>query len=254
MNSKTEIQTLRQKTVENIKNYMKYQNLRQGDRLPPEREMAKKFGISRTIVRDAVNNLAGLGILDIKHRSGIFMASIDANTVATQLSSRLIFTRHLVTNLYQVRQILETAVAKWAAEQCAQSDEEKLNDFIKETNDCLSSSDNKYCFREIDTRFHILLAEISKNQIVVELMRTLLEYMQDLRRFSLILPGKIQKCVRQHEIIIEAICDRSPGRAAVAMEEHLETVFSAVIDNWEDFEKVSEFYNSSLVGELSDPK
>jgi GntR family transcriptional repressor for pyruvate dehydrogenase complex len=241
MNPRTETPTLRQKTVENIKNYIKFHNLAPGDRLPPEREMANKFGISRTIVRDAVNNLSGLGILEIKHRSGIFIAKVGSNTVATQLSSRLIFNRNSVTSLFQVRQILETAMAKWAAEQCTKSDEEKLKHFIKETNECLSSSDNKYCFREIDTRFHILLAEISRNQIVEELMRTLLEYMLDLRRFSLILPGKIQKCARQHEIIIEAVCDRSPGRAAAAMEEHLETVFSSVIDNWEDFENEPEF-------------
>jgi GntR family transcriptional repressor for pyruvate dehydrogenase complex len=241
MNPRTETQTLRQKTVENIKNYIKYHKLSSGDRLPPEREMAKKFGISRTIVRDAVNNLSGLGILEIKHRSGIFMASIDSNTVATQLSNQLIFNRNSVASLFQVRQILETAMAKWAAQQCTKSDEQKLKHFIKETNDCLSSNNNKYCFREIDTRFHILLSEISKNQIVVELMKTLLEYMQDLRRFSLILPGKVQKCARQHEIIIEAVCDRSPGRAAAAMEEHLETVFSSVIDNWEDFENEPEF-------------
>ncbi len=169
------------------------------------------------------------------------MASIDSNTVATQLSNQLIFNRNSVASLFQVRQILETAMAKWAAQQCTKSDEQKLKHFIKETNDCLSSNNNKYCFREIDTRFHILLSEISKNQIVVELMKTLLEYMQDLRRFSLILPGKVQKCARQHEIIIEAVCDRSPGRAAAAMEEHLETVFSSVIDNWEDFENEPEF-------------
>jgi hypothetical protein len=88
------------------------------------------------------------------------------------------------------------------------------------------------CFRGIDNRFHILLAEISKNQIVLDLIRTLLEYMQSLKRFSLSLPGKIEECARQHEIIIEAVCDRSPGRAAAAMEEHLQTVFSAVLDNY----------------------
>jgi DNA-binding FadR family transcriptional regulator len=176
MNPRTETQTLRQKTVENIKNYIKYHKLSSGDRLPPEREMAKKFGISRTIVRDAVNNLSGLGILEIKHRSGIFMASIDSNTVATQLSNQLIFNRNSVASLFQVRQILETAMAKWAAQQCTKSDEQKLKHFIKETNDCLSSNNNKYCFREIDTRFHILLSEISKNQIVVELMKTLARF------------------------------------------------------------------------------
>jgi DNA-binding GntR family transcriptional regulator len=87
------------------------------------------------------------------------------------------------------------------------------------------------------------LAEISKNQIVLDLMKTLLEYMKSLRRFSLSLPGKVEECARQHEIIIEAVCDRSSGRAAAAMEEHLETIFSAVIDNWEDYEEVAERVN-----------
>ena len=130
MKSSAENLTLRQKTVEKIKNYIKIHNVIPGDRLPSEREMAKKFGISRSIVRDAVNNLDGLGILEIKHRSGIFMASIDAKTMATHLSSRLIFNRHSATNLFQVRLILETAVAKWAAEQCGKSDQEKLLNFI----------------------------------------------------------------------------------------------------------------------------
>lgn len=240
MNSKTEIQTLRQKTVENIKNYMKYHKLSQGDRLPPERKMAKKFGISRTIVRDAVNNLSGLGILEIRHRSGIFIASVDTDTIASQLSSRLIFNRHSVVNLFQVRQVLETAIAKWAAENCDQEGEKRLKTIIQEMNGCLSEKGNKSCFREIDNRLHILLAEISKNRIVLDLMRTLLEYMQSLRLFSLSLPGKIEECARQHEIIIEAVCDCSPGRAAAAMEEHLQTVFSAVLDNWEDYEEVVE--------------
>jgi GntR family transcriptional repressor for pyruvate dehydrogenase complex len=243
MNYKTEIQTLRQKTVENIKNYVKYHKLNQGDRLPSEREMAKKFGISRTIVRDAVNNLAGLGILEIRHRSGIFIASVDTSTIASQLSSRLIFNRHSVVNLFQVRQVLETAVAKWAAENCDQEGEKRLKTIIQEMNGCLSEKGNKSCFREIDNRFHILLAEISKNQIVLDLMKTLLEYMKSLRRFSLSLPGKVEECARQHEIIIEAVCDRSSGRAVAAMEEHLETIFSAVIDNWEDYEEVAERVN-----------
>jgi len=241
MKSSTENLTLRQKTVEKIKNYIKIHNVIPGDRLPSEREMAKKFGISRSIVRDAVNNLAGLGILEIKHRSGIFMASINANTMATHLSSRLIFNRHSVTNLFQVRLILETAVAKWAAEQCGQSDQEKLLNFIEETKECLSSKDNKHSFRELDTRFHILLAAISKNQIILDLMITILEYMKDLRRFSLILPGKTKKCAKKHEVIIEAILDGSPGRAAAAMEDHINTIFSAVIDNWEDYENVPEY-------------
>ena len=231
--------TLRDKTVESIKDYILHHKLNPGNRLPPEREMAKQFGISRTIVRDSVNTLAGLGILEIRHGAGIFLASIDSNTIATQLSSRLILNRQSAINIVQVRQILETAIARWAAEQCDSEGEKRLKELLKETEDCLSSKSKKICFREIDNRFHILLAEISKNQIVLDLMRTLLEYMQSLRRFSLSLPGKIEECARQHKIIIEAICDRSPGRAAVAMEEHLQAVSSVVANNWEDFEERS---------------
>ncbi|MGD2268842.1 MAG: FadR/GntR family transcriptional regulator [Desulfobacterales bacterium] len=239
MDPRTNEQTLRQKTVEGIKKYMEYHKLNPGDRLPPERQMAKRFGISRTIVRDAVNTLAGLGILEVKHRSGIYMSSVDSKTLASQLSMRLIFNRNSAINLFQVRQVLETAVARWAAEQCDQDGEDKLRKLMKETRRCLSE-DNTTCFREIDSRFHILLAEISKNPIVVDLIKTLLEYMQSLRHFSLSLPAKVEECARQHEIIFEAVCDRSPGRAAAAMEEHLQTVLSAVTDNWEDFAGASE--------------
>jgi len=239
MNPRNSEQTLRHKTVKGIKNYLEYHKLNPGDRLPPERQMAKQFGISRTIVRDAVNTLAGLGVLEIKHRSGIYMASVDSKTLASQLSIRLIFNRHSAINLFQVRQVLETAVARWAAEHCDEDGEAKLRKLMKETRECLSKED-RICFREIDSRFHILLAELSKNPIVVDLIRTLLEYMQSVRHFFLSLPAKIEECSRQHEIIIEAVCDRSPGRAAAAMEEHLQTVLSAVTDNWEDFEEVSE--------------
>ena len=243
MNSKTENQTLRQKTVENIKNYIKYHKLTPGDRLPPEREMAKKFGISRTIVRDAVNNLSGLGILEARHRSGIYIGSVDSQIIANHFSNRLIFNRHSVTNLFQVRQVLETAVARWAAENCDAEGEKRLKTIIEEMDECMSQNGSKGCFREIDNQFHIILAEISKNDIVLDLMKTLLEYMTSLRRFSLSLPGKIEECARQHKIIIEAVCDRSPGRAAAAMEDHLLTVFSAVIDNWEDYEEITEQMN-----------
>ncbi len=239
MNPRNSEQTLRQKTVEEIKNYMEYHKLTPGDRLPPERQMAKQFGISRTIVRDAVNTLAGLGILEVKHRSGIYITSVDSKTLASQLSIRLIFNRHSAINLFQVRQVLETAVARWAAEKCDQDGENELKKLMQETRDCLAAG-NKTCFREIDSRFHILLAEISKNPIVVDLIKTLLEYMQSLRHFFLSLPAKIEECARQHEIIFEAVCDHSPGRAAAAMEEHLQSVLSAVTDNWEDFAEVSE--------------
>jgi DNA-binding FadR family transcriptional regulator len=85
--------------------------------------------------------LAGLGVLEIKHRSGIYMASVDSKTLASQLSIRLIFNRNSAINLFQVRQVLETAVARWAAEHCDQDGEAKLRKLMKETRECLSNED-----------------------------------------------------------------------------------------------------------------
>ena len=225
--------SLKNKTVERIKAYLVRHRLKPGDRLPPERKMAQDFAVSRTVIRDAVKTLDGLGILEVRHRVGIFVANLDGDRFARHLSDRLILSRHTAESLFRVRQVLETAIARWAAENCNERGSEKLARLMEETKECLSRSDTKPCFGELDRRFHILLAEISDNPVVLELMTTLLSYLRVYSQYTHSIPGRAFESARQHENIIRAIREQKPQKAQKAMEDHLCSVYDALSDAWE---------------------
>lgn len=82
-----------------------------GDRLPTERDLAREFGVSRTVVRDTVKTLAGRGILRVKHGVGIFVSvHSSANWDKESLQGAAL------TDLFEIRKVLESEGAVWAAQ------------------------------------------------------------------------------------------------------------------------------------------
>jgi len=235
-------QSLKSKAVEKIKAYVVTHRLKPGDRLPPERKMADDFHVSRTVVRDAVKTLDGLGILEVRHRVGIFVANFDGDRLAKHLTGRLILNRHTAESLFQVRQVLETAIARWAAENCNEIGAEKLKRVLAETKKCLSQNNGNAWFGELDRKFHILLAEISDNPVVLELMTNLLSYLRVYSQYTHSIQGRVSESAKQHESIIQAVCAQDPHKACEAMDDHLRSVYDALSDAWQflDHEAPSE--------------
>ena len=91
--------TLRHEVTEYIKKLIEEGKIKPGDRLPTEREMAEQFGVSRTVVRDAVKTLTGIGILEVKHGVGIFAATPDSRFIARQLSGLVSNENDTIKNL-----------------------------------------------------------------------------------------------------------------------------------------------------------
>ncbi|MFZ5632157.1 MAG: FadR/GntR family transcriptional regulator [Bacillota bacterium] len=230
--------TLKSELVKKIKSHIMNGNLKPGDKLPTERKMAEQFGVSRTVIRDAVKTLAGLGILEVRHRVGIFVADVNSQTIARQLSSLLIYNRHTIKSLYQVRLVLETAMAEWAAECRDETGLGKLSALIEETGECIRGPASQACFSEIDRKFHVLVAEISQNPIVFDLMNSLLIYLEAYSRYTLSIPGRINRSASEHEVIYKAIRDRDPKTARRAMYEHINSVYRSVTDSWEIFKRI----------------
>lgn len=225
--------SLKDQAVGRIEKYIIQHRLKAGDRLPPERKMATDFNISRTVIRDAVNTLNGLGILQVKHRSGIFVADVNGETVARQLSSLLTLNRHLAKNLFQVREVLETSTAGWAAENCDESDIAELDLLAEETNQILLAENNLMLFGELDRKFHLCVARISKNTIVLDLMQSLLTYLAAFSRHTHSIPGRILESARQHKATINAIREHDVQGAKRAMELHLASVYNDLENAWD---------------------
>jgi GntR family transcriptional repressor for pyruvate dehydrogenase complex len=230
---------LKAAAIERIKQYLLVHRLRPGDRLPPERKLAEEFGVSRTVIRDAVKTLDGLG-LDVRHRVGTFVADVGLDTVARQLSSYLAVNQHTARSLLEVRLVLETATARWAATRCNGDKGQRLSEMLKELKACAESEARNTLYPKYDRRFHILIAELSGNQVALDLMRMLLKYLAVFAPFTHHLPYRINKSLSEHEVLAKAIQNNNPSLAAAAMEDHLRATFEQIIDSWDIVERIAE--------------
>ena len=133
--------TLRHEVAEHIKKSIEEGKIKPGDRLPTEREMAEQFGVSRTVVRDAVKTLTGLGLLEVKHGVGIFVTTPDSKFIARQLSGLVSNENDTIINLFEVRMLLETAAAGWAAERHSEEDLQLLRENVQSHEALIKTND-----------------------------------------------------------------------------------------------------------------
>lgn len=196
--------------------------------MPPERELAEQFGVSRTVIRDAVKTLAGRGILHVKHGAGIFVATSEENMIGRlgALSDILPVQGAGLRDLFEVRKVLEAEGAEWAARGRNAYHLERLRGIL---DDAYRHSDDPEVLSERDAQFHVAIAEASQNLVLVRVMLTLLDLLAQSRRESLSITGRAQLSLKDHERIVEAIEAQRPAEAREAMLRHLTSVESAIL-------------------------
>lgn len=236
-------ETLRNQVADYIRKLIRTGRLKPGDRLPTEREMAERFGVSRTVIRDAVKTLSGVGVLEVKHGIGIFVATVDSTVIASQLSSLLINENDTIKSLFKVRMVLETAAAGWAAESCTNEDRLRLKDFIAESRLLLDKKSESPAYHSNNRDFHLLVAEISANPVVVRLMRNMLDLFEETRHHTSNIPGRVDRSVEEHIEVLEAIYHGRAEEASRLMHSHLDSVLKSIKQSRLDDQPVSQQEN-----------
>ncbi len=221
--------TLRNEVASYLKELIKSGKLQPGDRLPTEREMAEKFGVSRTVIRDAVKTLSGIGILEVKHGIGIFVARANPQIIARQLSSLLVNESDTIENLFEVRLVLETAAARWSAKRCTEEYRQRITNFIAESNNLIESKKiDVKSYRENDQEFHMLVSEMTGNPVVVRLMSSMLDLLKKSRDLTHTIPGRPDLSIKEHIKILEAIYHGKEDEASLLMQAHLVSVLNSI--------------------------
>lgn len=198
-----------------------------GDRLPPERKLAGQFGVSRTVVRDAIKTLSGRGILRARRGSGNFVADPgeDVPTGLVALAEGLSLGGEGFGDLFEVRKVLEAQAAHWAARRRSEHHVGRLRGIVEEAYRHAGDPD---VLNETDARFHVAVAEASQNLVLVRVMFALLDLLATIRRETLDIAGRARLSLDEHERIIEEIERQAPEAAREAMLAHLISVESAV--------------------------
>ncbi|MBA2376720.1 MAG: FadR family transcriptional regulator [Actinomycetota bacterium] len=191
----------------------------EGDRLPPERKLVEDLGVSRTVVREALNSLESRGIVRIEHgRGAVVSVGSGLPAVRATLELHLHSRPETMLDLLEVRRALEIEVAGLAAQRATPEDIEAM----REANEVMREKiDAPEGYVDADTVFHMLLARSTKNQIFLLMNEPITDLLLESRKITGSLPENARRAVKGHEAIIDRVEARDVAGARLAMTEHL---------------------------------
>lgn len=186
-------------------------------RLPPERVMAAKLGVSRTVLREATKRLELQGILEIRHGSGIRAVDRLHQPLNGSLSLLLPEIPERLRQLIETRAALEPEIARLATLRAKAADLRQLRAIHTK----LLSAETHDEAIEADIEFHRTLARIAGNEILKLLLASVAELSRESRRVTIGNVGT-KRAIDHHAAILKAIAARNPSAAARAMKHHMD--------------------------------
>ena len=191
--------------------------LQPGQRLASERALAERLGVSRTTVRQAVTVLRIMGLVDVRHGDGAYVARRPDERVPP-VSREALHGDPEYEHVAEARIALETATARLAALRRTDEDLDALHAAIDAMRGQVADGD---CGLDGNRRFHETVARAARSPVLAALLHQLSPRVARLSRASLERPGQAALSLRNHELILQAIADADPGAAAELMAEHL---------------------------------
>jgi GntR family transcriptional regulator, transcriptional repressor for pyruvate dehydrogenase complex len=194
--------------------------LGQGDRLPPERELAEQFGVSRVTVRDALRALEAMGLIDVRvgARGGAFVTVPSGEVVGQTMSDMMMMQAITPEDIVEARLIVELGAVTIACSRASDADVVHLRELCDRGREALTA---KTYTRELSWEFHALLAELTHNGAVEGLTQSfrssltmhLIRRQEGSRAF--------ERTVEEHDRILEALERRDGAAARREMATHL---------------------------------
>lgn len=221
---------LYEQVVEQIETLIIEGQLKQGERLPSERDLSQQFGVSRTVIREAVKSLQEKGLLEIRPGVGTFVHD-GMSKIMHQSLERMVLIDHQqgLDNLMEVRELLEPQIAALAADKATPKDIEALKAAIDKMDHSMKHVED---FIEADHAFHLALAKATQNQLIVNLVDSIVDLLIQQRRqiFTNSSEGP-KRGQEHHKRILQAIIDHDWKLARKTMFEHLHQIRDDSIEN-----------------------
>lgn len=191
-----------------------------GDRLPPERDLAKTLGVSRPTLRAGIRSLSAVGILQSRQGAGTFVAAAEESPTLDSSPLRMLSALHGFTSdeMFEARLALEMSIAGLAARRATS---EQMTQLAEEIAGMYASLGEPEQYLVHDMRFHQIVAAASGNRILTSLMNMVATILFDSRSKTVKRAKDLKESAEQHHNIYRALRDRNPGLAEKAMHDHL---------------------------------
>ncbi|HIJ82000.1 MAG TPA: FadR family transcriptional regulator [Desulfuromonadales bacterium] len=193
-----------------------------GDKLPPERELAEMFSVSRPSVREALNVLSSAGMVTSYQGGGTVVMSLVEPVTASPLGELIRIQKERALDVIEVRKCMESWTAYYAAQRSLPEDLRHMEEVI---NGMKSNLEKLLPSEDLDANFHILIARATHNIVWLHLMQSLFDAMKEFQQGvwrAVYLTGEDHHLLCQHHVsIFEAIRNRDAEAAREAMMLHL---------------------------------
>jgi len=198
-------------------------DLAPGQQLPPERELSKTFGASRSSLREALRCLSIVGVLTARVGDGTSVALDGGKFLGKILEWRVITEKHGIEDLMEVRIALESVTAAKAARRVNRDDLDKFDAILAKMKKAL---DDPKKFTELDIEFHFTIAAVSHNFLIHDLVLMIRGQLQKVLARVLRLPNARPSTLKEHMAIVEALRRGDSDAAAQVMSRHLEAALN----------------------------
>jgi GntR family transcriptional repressor for pyruvate dehydrogenase complex len=200
--------------------------LKGGDRLPPERDLAEKFVVSRTSVREALRALESRGLVEIRPGEGTFVRPVSIDALIEPLALLMVSQREATAELFEARRLLEPSLAALAATRATPDEMQEMERILQ---DQAREVDAGRTGLAQDAQFHAAIGAAAHNRAITRIMHAIMDLLTQSREDSLNTPGRPTRSHEDHRRVLGAIARRDAEGARQAMLEHIEAVEALVL-------------------------
>jgi GntR family transcriptional regulator, transcriptional repressor for pyruvate dehydrogenase complex len=200
-------------------------DLRAGQRLPAERELAAQLGVSRPSLREAIRALITLNILESRHGEGTFVSSLDPDLLAEPIDFVLQVDDGGIAAVFEARHVLEAGIAALAAERATDLELAELEDYV---NGGRAKLDDPEAFIAHDIEFHDRLRRAARSPVLSSMLGSISTLAVEMRRRTAQSQAVRARAHADHARMVKTLKARDPEAARLAMIAHLEHVRRAL--------------------------
>jgi GntR family transcriptional repressor for pyruvate dehydrogenase complex len=214
--------------IQRVEEWIRSGELNSGDRLPSTQRMVEDFGVSRSVVREALAKLDALGVVEIRHGKGAYVSQLAENVLLGQLIRLGDYDEsRLLPFVWEARKIIETEVARIAARRRTEEDVENLERALQDMERQVEAGQLGIT---ADEAFHMIITQASQNPVLVKMVLGISGMLRDSRRASLEPIERRKISIQEHRQILRAIEEQDESGAKLAMQTHIENneVFSSL--------------------------
>lgn len=196
-------------------------------KLPPEQELAERFGVSKPVIREALTVLKERGLVQSRNGDGSYVSRPNTDAVTSAIGRIITCSSISDSDLHQTRLVLETAVSRLAAPKATQEDVADLEALLDAMDDPTLPLD---AWLNVDMDFHVAIARIAGNDLLKVFVEVMMCLLEEYMRKGLHGENARKSTLREHRKVLAAIRTGDPERCEQAIHSHLLSAWNNVGD------------------------